>query len=231
MTDTSSGLSGGGAFGARAAGTGVPPAVLRSWDEAEARIFPIVMARPDLYQQLVSTIQRLLGRLRETCPDLPALLAAHEHGAELAAEDVADAGVAGIRPDLVVAAACAMRYRELVTSHAAASRLAALARARDGGVAWAVVEEIGSPDRALYVPYQRIEAEVATGRAVIVTIGPDETLSRAVHHLDEGQIDLVTGGLQIGEQVGSYLDPDAFAGALQQARRTPPPPNCTKGLP
>ena len=222
MADPSSDMPGDGAFGAQAAGTGVPPAVLRSWDEAEARIFPLVMARPDLYQQLVSTIQRLLGRLRESCVDLPTLLAAHQQGAELAAEDVADAELTGIRSDLVVAAACAMRYRELVASQAAASRLAALARARDDGVAWAVVEELGSPDHARYVPYQRIEAEVATGRAVIVSIGPDETLSRAVHHLDEGQIDLVTGGLQIGKQVGSYLDPDTLAGALQQARRAPP---------
>jgi hypothetical protein len=221
MADPSSGPPDGGAFGAQAAGPGVPAAVLRSWDEAEARIFPLVMARPDLYKQLVSTIQRLLGRLRRICPDLPTLLTAHEHGAELA-EDVTDGGVAGIRPDLLVAAACAMRYRELVASLAAASRLAALARARDRGLAWSVVEEIGSPDRARYVPYQRIEAEVVTGRAVIVSIGPDETLSRAVHHLDEGEIDLVTGSLRIGRQVGSYLDPDTFAAALQQARGVPP---------
>ena len=32
-------------------GRDVPRAVLRSWDEAEARLFPLVMARPDLYQQ------------------------------------------------------------------------------------------------------------------------------------------------------------------------------------
>jgi hypothetical protein len=222
MADLSSDPPGGGPLNAQAGGTGVPPAVLRVWDEAEARIFPLVMARPDLYQQSVSTIQRLLGRLRESCPDLPTLLATHEHGAELAAEHVAAAGVAGIRPDLVVAAACAVRYREIVAALAAGSRLAALARARDGGVAWAVVEEIGSPDRARYVPYQRIEAEVATGRAVIVSIGPDETLSRAVHHLDEGEIDLVTGGLRIGRQVGNYLDPDTFAAALQQARKALP---------
>ncbi len=189
---------GGGASGAQAAGPGVPLDVLRAWDEAEARLFPLVMARPDLYQLSVSTIQRLL----------------------------ADAAAAGIRPELVVAAACAMRYRELVASLAADGRLAALARARDRGLSWAVIEEIGSQDRARYAQYQRIEAEVATGRAVIVSIGPDETLSRAIHRLDEGEIDLVTGSLRIGEPVGSYLDPDAFAAALQQARsaRPAPPP-------
>src|SRR5579862_7644254 len=92
----------------------IPRAVLRSWDEAEARLFPTIMARPDLYQQAVSLIQRLLGRLRETCPDLPSLLAAHERGGDLA-DEVAD----GVQPGLVAAAACAMRYREILASLAA----------------------------------------------------------------------------------------------------------------
>ena len=206
-----------GAPGVQPGGQQVPHAVLRSWDEAEARLFPTIMARPDVYQQSVSLIQRLLGRLRETCPDLPALLAAHARGGGLVDELAGEADT-GIRPDLVAAAACAMRYRELVASLAAQGRLAALTRARDLGRSWAVVEETGSADRAPFVPYQRIEAEVGTGRAVIISIEPDETLSRAVHRLDEGQIDLVTGGLLIGEAIGSYLDPDACAAALREAR-------------
>ena len=193
----------------------MPRAVLRAWDEAEARLFPLVMARPDLYQRSVSAIQLLLGRLRETCLDMPALLAAHERGGDLVAGDLADAE---IRPELVAAAACAMRYRELVASLAARDRLAALARARDEGQSWTIVEENGSLDRLPYVPYQRIEAEVGSGRAVIISIEPDETLSRAVHRLDRGQIDLATGGIQIGDPVGSYLDRDEFAAALRQAR-------------
>ena len=71
------------------------------------------MARPDIYQQSVSMIQELLRRLRETAPDLPSLLAAHQRGGDLVADLPARAD-AGIRPDLVAAAACAMRYRELV---------------------------------------------------------------------------------------------------------------------
>jgi hypothetical protein len=201
----------------RSGGQGVPHAVLRSWDEAEARLFPTIMARPDVYQRSVTLIQRLLGRLRETCLDLPGLLAAHERGAGLV-DDLADEAGTGIPHDLVAAAACAMRYRELMASLAARGRLAALAQARDQGRSWAVLEETGSADRAPFVPYQRIEAEVSTGRAVIVSIEPDETLSRAVYRLDQGHIDPVTGGLQIGEAIGSYLDPDAFAAALHEAR-------------
>jgi len=203
--------------GVPSGGPEIPRSVLRSWDQAEARLFPTIMARPDVYQQSVTLIQRLLGRLRDTCLDLPALLAAHQRGGELVA-DLAGEADAGIQPDLVAAAACAMRYRELVASLAAEGRLAALARAHDQRQSWAVVEETGSPDRAPFVPYQRIEAEVGTGRAVIISIEPDETLSRAVHRLDAGQIDLETGGLRIGEAIGSYLDPAAFAAALRQAR-------------
>jgi len=204
-------------------GREIPRAVLRAWDEAEARLFPTIMARPDLYQQSVSMIQWLLGRLRDTCPDLPSLLAAHERGGDLV-DELAGGADAGIQPDLVAAAACAMRYRELVASLAAEGRLAALARARSQGRSWAVIEENGSEDRAPFVPYQRVEAEVGSGRAVVISIEPDETLSRAVHRLDHGQVDPATGALRIDEAIGSYLDREAFTAALREARPEPPEP-------
>jgi hypothetical protein len=195
----------------------MPPSVLRSWDEAEARLFPLVMAQPELYQQALGAIQRLLGQLRETCQDLPGLLAAHERGGDL----LAGAEVPGVRPALIAAAACATRYRELVAQLAAAARLEALARARAQGLSWTVVEESGQPDRAPYVPYQRVEAEAETGRAVIVSIGPDETLSRAVYRLDAGQVDVASGALRIGDPLGSYLDPDECAAALRRTQASP----------
>jgi hypothetical protein len=199
---------------------GVPSAVLRSWDEAEARLFPLVMAQPELYQQALGAIQRLLEWQRATCQDLPALLVAHERGGDLL-DDAGVPGVSGIRPALIAAAACATRYRELVAELAAAARLEALARARAQGVSWTVVEENGQPERAPYVPYQRVEAEPATGRAVIVSIGPDETLNRAVYRLDAGQIDLASGILRIGDPLGSYLDPAECDAALRQTQTRP----------
>lgn len=210
--------SGSGSGSEGSGGREVPRPVLRAWDEAEARLFPTIMARPDVYQESVILIQRLLGQLRETCLDLPALLAAHERGGDLVSE--LSSGI-GVQPDLVASAACAMRYRELVASLAAQGRLAALADARAQGQSWAVVAEIGTEDRAPFVPYQRVEAEVGTGRAVIISIEPDETLSRAVHRLDHGQVDLASGALRIGEAIGSYLDREAFAAALREARPDP----------
>ena len=202
---------------------GIPASVLRSWDEAEARLFPLVMAQPELYQQALSAVQQLLGRLRETCHDLPALLAAHERGGDLL--DGADVpgvpGVSGVRPALIAAAACATRYRELVALLAARGRLEALARARAQGLPWTVVEENGEAERAPYLPYQRVEAEPETGRAVIVSIGPDETLSRAVYRLDAGQIDLASGALEFGDPLGTYLDPEECHAALRRTQSHP----------
>ena len=193
-------------------GDDVPVAVLRSWDQAEAQLFPLVMAQPDLYKQALEMVGVLAAGLRETCPDIPALLAAHERGAALA-----ESGVAGVRPELIAAAACATRYRELMTVMAARGRLAALARAGDQGLAWAVVEESGDEARAPYIPYRRVEAHLPTGRAVIVSVEPDEMMS-AVHRLDAGELDLATGALRVGEPLGSYPGPGALARALDQAR-------------
>ncbi len=197
---------------------GVPAEVLRSWDQAEARLFPLAMAQPELYERSVRLVAALAARLRETCPDVPALLAEHERGAALAADASQDASALGVQPALIAAAACAMRYRELVTAGAARQRLTALEHARGQGRAWAVVQESGDEARAPYLPYQRVEAHVTSGHALIVSIEPDETLSRAVHRLDAGQLDLATGTLAAGDPLGSYTDADAFAAALQRAR-------------
>jgi hypothetical protein len=191
----------------------VPPAVLRSWDQAEAKIFPLVMARPEVYERALGMIADFAARLRETCPDVPALLAAHERGADMVTEPSP-----GVGPELIAAAACAMRYREIVSTGAARGRLAALARARDQNLDWTVVEENGDPARAPYLPYQRVEAHVPSGRAVIISIEPDETLVRAVHRLDAAEVDLATGGLRAGAELGSYADEQALAQALLRAR-------------
>jgi hypothetical protein len=111
-----------------------------------------------------------------------------------------------------------MRYREIVTAGAAQRRLAALALARDQGREWAGVEENGDPARAPYIPYQRVEAHVRTGRAVIISVEPDETLTGAVHRIDAADLDLATGTLRPGAELGSYGGAEAAAQALDGIR-------------
>src|SRR5215467_5810590 len=218
MDSPDSGPDGAAAAADAPASPQVPAVVLRSWDQAEAKLFPLVMARPDVYERALRMIAELAARLRDTCPDVPALLAAHERGADLVAEPDP-----GIGPELVAAAACAMRYREIVTTGAAQRRLAALARARDQGLEWTVVEENGDPARAPYLPYQRVEAHVRSGRAVIISVEPDETLTGAVHRIDAADLDLATGGLRPGAELGSYRTAEAAAQALHGLRATGQP--------
>jgi hypothetical protein len=205
------------------ASTAIPAETLRSWDEAEARLFPLVMSRPEAYQRALLLIQDVLGLLRSSAQDIPALLAESGRGAALVTEATGGGPdgrdfLTGIRLDLIAAAACATRYRELRAAVADRGRAAALADARARGESWAVVEESGDQARAPYLPYHRIEAHVASGRAVIVSIEPDETLSRAVWRLDEAALDPVTGRVAVGAEIGSYLDARQFDDALASAR-------------
>jgi len=197
----------------------VPAQVLRSWDAAEAALFPLIMANPLEYQQSLALVQELLGWLREQCTDVPALLAAAYRGDVLVADTLGPAPAAGLRLDHIAAAACAMRYRELVAGSAAGRRLRAMATARADGQVWAVIEEVGDERRAPYLPYQRVEAHLPSGRALIISIGPDETLSRAIRHIDEASIDVASGALTIGPEIGSYLDLQAFEQSLSTARQ------------
>jgi hypothetical protein len=204
--------------------TAVPAETLRSWDEAEARLFPLVMSRPEAYQRALLLIQDVLGRLRSTARDIPALLAESGRGAALAAEATGGGPddrdfLTGIRLDLIAAAACATRYRELRAALADRDRAAALADAGARGDSWAVVEESGDQARVPYLPYHRIEAHVASGRAVIVSIEPDETLSRPVWRLDEAVVDPATGRVAVGAEIGSYPGAGQFDDALASARR------------
>jgi len=207
-----------------------PAETLRSWDAAEARLFPLVMARPEEYERSLALIGVLLGWLRSRCQDVPSLLAESARGgaivADAAGELSGDQGEprldqgdlsTGVRGDLIAAAACAARYRELVAENAARARRDALARASTRGASWAVIEETGDEARAPYLPYQRVEAHVPSGRAVIISIEPDETLN-AVRRLDEGTLDLASGRLVIGTEIGSYTSTSELDDALARAR-------------
>jgi hypothetical protein len=214
-------MVGDGSGGAKAV---VPAETLRAWDEAEARLFPLVMSRPEAYRRALLLISEVLGRLRSSADDIPALLAESARGAALAAEAAGGSPddrdfLTGIRLDLIAAAACATRYRELRATLADRERAAALAGARARGESWAVVEESGDQARAPYLPYHRVEAHVPTGRAVIISIEPDETLSRAVWRLDEAALDPSTGRLAVGAEIGSYAGAGQFDDALASARR------------
>src|ERR1700737_1165752 len=54
----------------------VPPELLAAWRTAEERLYPVVMVRPDLYQQVVGLVGHAADELRRSCPDVGSLVEA-----------------------------------------------------------------------------------------------------------------------------------------------------------
>src|ERR1022692_5136566 len=79
----------------------VPAQTLRSWDAAEAGLFPLIMARPHEYERSLTVVQMLLGWLRDNCADIPALLGQSSRGEALAAE-AGHESLARLRLDLLI---------------------------------------------------------------------------------------------------------------------------------
>ncbi len=177
----------------------VPAATAASWQQGQARLFPAVMTRPDIYQRAVTLVRFTLDRLRELGPSTGALLTADATGAELVTQVVEERGLSSFELDLglIAQAALAMRHREVLAEQAAARRVRTLHEAREQGRSWVVLEEDGSSPGDPFVPYHRLEAEVSTGRALLVTASPDEEFRASVHEVLPVQVDLASG--QVGE--------------------------------
>jgi hypothetical protein len=176
----------------------VPTLTAASWQQAEAQLYPAVTERPDLYQRIVVLVRRTVDRLREQGPSTSALLAAADRGAELVAEVVDESGVtaAELDLDLVARAALAMRYREVRGEQSLLRRLRLIAEARRAGQPWVVTEETGHPEGDPFLPYHRLEVEVDTGRALLVSAAADDDFRDVHHTVRVVQVDLDSGVVQ-----------------------------------
>lgn len=176
----------------------VPLETAARWQQGEGRLYPAVTTRPDLYQRVVQLVRLTVDRLRGLGPSTGALLAASQRGPEFVAEVLAENGLSGYELDLelVAHAALAMRHREVAAEQAARGRLRLLAEGHRAGRSWVVLEERGVPAGDPFLPYTRLEAEVATGRALLVTASPDEEFRSVVHAVTPMRLDLDTGAVE-----------------------------------
>ena len=194
----------------------VPVQLAASWDQAEAKLYPAVTTRPDLYQRVLTVVRLTVDRLRALGPSTGALLAAAEQGPALVSEVMAEAGLSAyeLDLDLLARAALAMRHREVTGEQAVRRRLRLVARAHRAGQAWVVLEERGDAEGDPFVPYTRLEVEVATGRALLVTTRADEDFRTVLHGVEPLRLDLATGGLE--EPVGGPVATTLLPGAAQR---------------
>jgi len=203
----------------------VPPLVAASWQRAETLAYSTVTERPDLYQQVVRLVRLTADHLRLLGPGTSALLSAEQRGPELVAEVAEDSGIPvwDLDLDVVAGAAMALRYREVRGEQAARERLRRVAEGRSAGRAVVVLEESGDPEGDPFLPYTRLDVEVATGRAVLVTTLPDDDFGGVVHGVRAVQVDLETGSVRPDPDrpdVASYPDAAARDAAAAEGLQT-----------
>jgi hypothetical protein len=203
----------------------VPPRLRQAWEEAEARLFPVVMVRPDLYERSLTLVRQTVDELRRDCHDAAALVAQVERADALVADVAARAAISTseLRLGLIASAAFAMRYRELAAERARRAGIARLTQARAEGVGWVLAEESGSEEHAMAVAYWRLEVHVPSGAALLMSVEPDETLTRPVYRLEGGRLDLTTGALDLAAvpdlPASEYRDRADWQTASDQIRK------------
>ncbi|WP_326644188.1 hypothetical protein OG884_09500 [Streptosporangium sp. NBC_01755] len=169
----------------------------RLWTAASERAFPASIHQPEIYLRTTRLVGAVAQELRGSGRGVDPLLEAWSERGDLVRR-VADSDdlltVDGLDVEVVAGVAFAMRYREVLEEVALDDRLAAFAAAPPGA-GWLVLEESGYRPGDPFVPYRRLEADARSGRALLVTTRPDETLTACVHVVEQGFIDLETGRL------------------------------------
>jgi hypothetical protein len=172
----------------------------RLWAAASERAFPAGLHQPDVYLRTTRLVGAIVQELRRRGRGIEPLLDAWRVHGDLVRRVAGSSellSVAGLDIQAIAGAAFTIRYREVLEEVGREDRLAALAAAPpDTG--WVVLEESGYRPGDPFVPYRRLEADARTGHALLVTTRPDEAFTGCVHLVEQGFIDLDTGGLTAG---------------------------------
>jgi hypothetical protein len=199
------------------------------WRQGEERLYAAALGRADVYELSLELVSRTTEHLRGLGPGPGPLLAAADRGADLVVAALGGAAPAGpVDLELVAQAALALRQREVAAEQAAGRRVHRMREARGRGDDWAVLEESGDAQGSPLLPYRRLEAQVSTGRAVLVTTSPDASLAASLHAVEGLLVDVVTGALrELGHSRGSAtlhadaVDRERRAAALRQELSDP----------
>ena len=178
--------------------------LVERWNQAERRLYPVVLARPDLYEGYLALVRAMaddLGDLATT----DALAAAFGEAAPMAARSAVRIGVPTDGLDLEVAAgaAFALRYREVKVAGARAAVAAKVQEATAEGEQWVVLQEPAGgqlPDPFAAATSSRVELHVPTRLAIhsFVELDPDTYQPR--YGVEAARLDPVSGELVRDEE-------------------------------
>jgi len=182
-----------------------PSELVERWNVAERHLYPVVMARPELYERYLALVRALADDLGDVSTP-GALAAAFGEALERAARTAARTGVPTEELDLGVAAgaAFAVRYREI---RAAAAREAVAARVQEAtakGERWVVLQEPSgdqAPDPFAATVSSRVELHIPTGVAIHSFVELDPETYQPRYGVEAARLDPSSGELARDEEL------------------------------
>lgn len=159
----------------------VPPSnaeLVRRFEAAEARVFPLAMVDPDLYQRATLLVSGLARRLAEDGADPMQIERLLARADDLLGEVAAAAGLStsGLVRSHLVDAAFAHAYRQQLAQNAAQAEKDRVDQARARGDRWVVIAEPSS-EAQLVGSMRWVELHLATGQLLFrsIEVGRDGT--------------------------------------------------------
>ncbi|HEY8200502.1 MAG TPA: hypothetical protein VII47_04030 [Actinomycetota bacterium] len=195
--------------------------LVRRWAEAEARLYPVVLVRPELYERSIRLVRALADELAATAS--AAVLAERFEGAEDLARRIA--GRLGIPTQdmdlgLVAGAAFAHRHREVLQEQHRDEALRRIREARERGDEWVVVYETGRPTAP---PYRRLEMRLTDGAGIHAFVELDPETGGPIWGMESIQLDAQTGDwvTEAGELAlrRTFSDAGSWADGILHAKR------------
>jgi hypothetical protein len=211
-----------------------PSELVERWNVAERHLYPVVMARPDLYERYLALVRALADDLGEvSTPE--ALAAAYGEAVARAGQTAARTGILTQELDLGVAAgaAFAVRYREIKAAVARDAVAARIQEATAKGARWVVLQEPSgeqAPDPFAAAVSSRVELHIPSGVAIHSFVELDPETYQPRYGVEAARLDPGSGELARDEEMvatpRTFDDPAAWEGAVSALRQ-----ECETGSP
>ncbi|EIN00489.1 hypothetical protein WQE_13791 [Paraburkholderia hospita] len=167
-----------------------------SWVESERQLYGMVVADPSRYEQVILAVRAMADEMHEVASTAQ-LAAMWPSAPDLFVSVMARLGLPAqtLPREHVMRAAFALRERELREQILRQVRRGCIDAARQGGDAWAVLDEAGTLEAGLVDPYRCTEMYVASGLAVISQVQPDVERGVSLFVLSVVRLDPLSGEL------------------------------------
>lgn len=201
-----------------------PP--IRTWEEAERRLYPSMVAQPEAVAPLLHLVRAVADELGRV-DTVDALTEAWGSATAIVGTAAASQGLDGSSFDAetVAGAAFALRHRELAVEAERRARRRRIDDARSRNDAWVVLDESGSPEAPFPNPYHRLEMRLADGYGIRSTAELDPDSGAIVHAIEELELDADSGELVApgGSTRRTSTDAHGWRRAIDELRRVEAP--------